>query len=321
LTRWKVGAGLALLAGLALTVGVVLYVGVGSLERAVETVGWTGFLLYGAYSLLVFIPLGLAWWVVAPGEGVARAGAFIWGRLQREAASDVLPFSQVGGLVVGVRAVGQRGVAEAVVVGSLVADLTTEMAAQLIYTLYGAALLIATLSHATRAKELISTAVMAVLVGGAILAGFVAFQGRGVNFLGMLASRWLKDTRTRADAVQDIYARPERLAGGFALHAFSWVASGTGSWLALSLMGAHRPLWQVLTLESLMSAVRSVAFMTPGALGFQEGAYVLVAPLFGLGAGSGLALSLLKRAKDIAIGVPALLAWQATEGRRLLVKT
>jgi hypothetical protein len=86
-------------------------------------------------------------------------------------------------------------------------------------------------------------------------------------------------------------------------------------------MGAHRPLWQVLTLESLMSAVRSVVFMTPGALGFQEGAHVLVAPLFGLGAGSGLALSLLKRAKDIAIGVPALLAWQAAEGRRLVLKT
>ena len=81
--------------------------------------------------------------------------------------------------------------------------------------------------------------------------------------------------------------------------------------------GAHLPLWEVLTLESLISAVKSVAFVTPGALGFQEGAYVLVAPIFGLGPEVGLALSLLKRAKDIAIGVPALLLWQASEGRKL----
>jgi uncharacterized membrane protein YbhN (UPF0104 family) len=66
--------------------------------------------------------------------------------------------------------------------------------------------------------------------------------------------------------------------------------------------------------------VRSVAFMTPGGLGFQEGAYVLAAPLFGLTADSALALALLKRAKDLIIGVVALLLWQALEGRALLSK-
>jgi hypothetical protein len=107
LSRWKVGAAAALLIGLALTVGMVFYVGVGGLEKAVETVGWGGFLVFGGYSLLVFVPLGLAWWVVAPGEPIRRAGLFVWGRIVREAASDVLPFSQVGGLVVGVRALGR----------------------------------------------------------------------------------------------------------------------------------------------------------------------------------------------------------------------
>jgi hypothetical protein len=56
-----------------------------------------------------------------------------------------------------------------------------------------------------------------------------------------------------------------------------------------------------------------VAFLTPGALGFQEGAYVLIAPLFGLTAEATLAVSLLRRAKDLALGVPAVLAWQYLE--------
>jgi hypothetical protein len=67
-----------------------------------------------------------------------------------------------------------------------------------------------------------------------------------------------------------------------------------------------------------MAAVRAVAFVSPGALGVQEGAYVLAAPLLGIAPSPALLLSLLKRGKDIAIGVPALLIWQAGEGRALM---
>ena len=38
--------------------------------------------------------------------------------------------------------------------------------------------------------------------------------------------------------------------------------------------------------------------------------------LFGIGADAALALSLIKRGRDLVIGVPALLAWQALEGRQ-----
>jgi len=45
---------------------------------------------------------------------------------------------------------------------------------------------------------------------------------------------------------------------------------------------------------------------------------VLVGGLFGLPADFCLALSLIKRARDIAVGLPALALWQVLEGRRLL---
>ena len=57
--------------------------------------------------------------------------------------------------------------------------------------------------------------------------------------------------------------------------------------------------------------------MVPNGLGVQEGAYTLLGPLFGLPAEMALALSLTKRARDISIGVPALLVWQAMEAGRL----
>lgn len=45
---------------------------------------------------------------------------------------------------------------------------------------------------------------------------------------------------------------------------------------------------------------------------------VEVGTLFGMGPETALALSLLRRARDLSFGVPALLAWQLAEGRRAL---
>jgi hypothetical protein len=66
-------------------------------------------------------------------------------------------------------------------------------------------------------------------------------------------------------------------------------------------------------MESLLFASRSLAFFAPNALGVQEGAYALLAPLVGLAPADALALSLIKRARDLVIGAPALLVWQRLE--------
>ena len=73
----------------------------------------------------------------------------------------------------------------------------------------------------------------------------------------------------------------------------------------------------VCILESLVYAARSVGFAIPNALAVQEGGYVLVGALLSLSPESALAVSLMKRARDIAIGVPALLVWQGIEAKRL----
>lgn len=324
MTRLKLGVGAAFLFGAALTAGLVLYVGFPALAAAAAAIGPGGFAVYVAYNTLVFVILGLAWWSVAPGVVFRGSSTFIWARLVREAASDVLPLAQVTGLVVGLRAVSRSAVGEAVAVASLVADLTTEMAAQVLYTLFGVAMLTAALAHVTAARSLALAAGGALALGCVALIAFVSLQGRSIDLVGRLAGRWLKDTEARADAVRrslaEVYREPVRIIAGFSLHACAWVASGLGSYLALRFMGDDVAVWRVLTLESLMAAVRGVAFMSPGALGVQEGAYVLAAPLLGLNPGHALALSLLKRAKDVAVGVPALLLWQADEGRALLRK-
>jgi putative membrane protein len=312
----------ALVGGLVLLTVVVAAVGYRSVLAAIGAIGFSGFVIFTLCWPLVLLLLGLAWFAVAPGLPLMRMPVFIWGRMVREAASDVLPLAQISGLVVGARAAQAAGVAEDVVLAATIVDVTTELAAQILYILLGVALLAMQLGGGPVGRNLVLliAAALAFLVGGGV--GFVLLQRRGVGWVGWLARRWLPDSIARADAVtaalDAVYRRPGRLAAGVGLHVSGWLASGICSWIALRLMGTGAPLWAVLAVESLMYAARSVAFALPGGLGVQEGAYVLLAPLFGLHGADMLALSLLKRARDLVIGVPTLLIWQAREGRALL---
>jgi len=95
------------------------------------------------------------------------------------------------------------------------------------------------------------------------------------------------------------------------------VASAIEIWIALRLAGTPLAFSAVIVIESLLYAIRTVAFAIPNAVGVQEGAYIVLGAAFGLTPEMALALSLLKRARDLAIGLPALGVWQAVEGGRL----
>jgi uncharacterized membrane protein YbhN (UPF0104 family) len=86
-----------------------------------------------------------------------------------------------------------------------------------------------------------------------------------------------------------------------------WLVGTAEVYLVLLLLG-HPVSWlAALLLESLGQAIRGAAFAVPGALGVQEGGYLLLAPLAGLPPAAALALSLAKRAREILLGLPGLL--------------
>src|SRR6202012_230434 len=101
-------------------------------------------------------------------------------------------------------------------------------------------------------------------------------------------------------------------------HFAAWVASGLGVWLALRVAGVDISPASVLAIESLVAAARRAVVVAPMGLGVQEATYALVGPLFGLGPETALALSIIKRARDLVVGAPALMGWQAMEGMRVM---
>jgi putative membrane protein len=317
----KLTAIAAAVLGLLVATAVVGYFNFGAVLAAMKPIGIGGFAAVVVAQLLLFIPLGTSWWLVSL-ESSARAPAFMWGRLMREAASDVLPFSHLGAVLISTRATVLGGVSPAIASGSCVVDVTFEIVAQLLYTLFGVAWLAHHLGFGGADDSLILPILGGVAVATCMVVGFIATQRKGLRAVERLIERLIPSAARQAAAVtavvEQAHGRPLRLLTCLCLHIFSWVASAGGTWLILGFIGHPIDFLSVCAIEALLFAIRNAAFMVPSGLGVQEGAYALIGPLFGLPAESALALSLLKRARDIGIGIPMLLVWQVVESRKSL---
>ena len=315
LSLWVV---LATLAGLAAALWVLGRVGLAQIVAIVERIGVGGFLVYIAAHGLVLWVLGIAWAWSAP-ERLRPVWLFAWARLVREAANELLPFSQLGGLVVGLRVVLTAGLPPSAVYAATVVDSVTEIVSQLLYVLIGLTIAGLLLTHAApigaTATAWTGLGVLTALAGGILL-----MQRPLIAAAGRLAGRFVPAAAETVAGVQvelaRFGARPAALLPSLLANFLAWLMAAATSWIALWLLGAPTPLLWVVALEAMISVVRSGAFLIPGAIGAQEVGYAALAPLVGLPPEIGLALSLLKRARDLAIGVPALLAWQWNETRR-----
>jgi uncharacterized protein (TIRG00374 family) len=104
-------------------------------------------------------------------------------------------------------------------------------------------------------------------------------------------------------------------ASGF--HLVSWSLGAGEVYLILFAIGHPIGLAKAFIIESLGMAARSAGFAVPGSLGVQEGGLILVCGLFGIPADTAAALSMLKRLREIIVGVLGLAQWQWTEMQRI----
>ncbi len=319
----KLGAVLALIAGLALAVFLVMHIGIAQVFDAAGRVGWGGFALILVAGLAVIACLGAAWYALLSGRGYPWL-LFVASRQLRDSSSDLLPFTQLGGMVIGARAAILGGVSAPVAYASMMVDVTTELIGQIAFIILGLLLGLTAL----RASSQLAPYADGMIIGTALMvpaaAAFIFLQRRGTGLAEKLANKLLpaavSHTEAFSQALHRFYTQPLRLTLSATFHLASWIASGLWIWLIFRLLGAHISVLSALTIEALLGALRSVTVFIPSAIGVQEAGYAAMAPVFGVGPEIGLAVSLLKRARDVAIGVPALLLWQLVEGRRALGK-
>lgn len=311
-----------MLAGLAAIVALAAYQGFAEIGRAMAAAGW-GIALVTAFHLVPMATSAMAWRAVAAPVSKSRVRIFLWARLVREAVNGLLPVAQVGGDVVGARILTFHGTRAPIAGASVLVDMTLELVTQIFFTAIGLGLLFASAGGGGAMANWIAAG-LAVAVFAA--AGFLLAQRWGLfRLLEVLLDRmaaffdWpaLGSLATLHDTVMKMYRHRSAMIGAVLWHLASWFLGAVEVWLTLLVLGADVTFAEALVIESLGQALRTAAFLVPGAYGVQEGAYMMLGMHFGIAPEVALSVSLIKRVRELALGVPAMLAWQLVEGRRL----
>lgn len=305
------------LAGLAVSALLVLRYDAAQVLGVALSVGWRGFGLLVLWQGALFLVLGFAWSVVLPG---VWPPLLLWGRVVRDAATTCLPFSPVGGYVLGARAVTVGGVAWPTAAAGTVVDVTAEIIGQFLFSVFGLAALLSLRPESPYVLPVGLGLVAVALAIGAGLRGRAPI-GRALGAIGgRLLGGWFRG-QGGLDRVGEeltrLYANPKRLLLGSALHLLGWFGTGLGTWISLRLLGWEADLLPILALEALLDALIGAAFVVPGAAGVQEAGYVGLGAAFGVPPDVALGVSLLRRARDLALGLPILLVFQWIELRRI----
>lgn len=309
-----------MLAGILLAIVIVFAFGAQHVLDALLSVGWGGFASLVVAQLGISLLLALAWLVILPER---RPGLFVilyWGRLVREAGGRFLPFLPVGGFVMGARAVSLAGLPMALSAASTLVDVAAEFTAEVMFAALGLGVLLVWQPHSSLILPVGAGIAIAALAAGI----FIALPGHGTRMVQRLAarigageSRALGPLDHMASQFEAIYGRKVAIVAAVLCHFAAWVGSASLSWLAYRLLGANITMTQALAIEALLRAALSMTFFVPGAAGVQEAAYAGLGAIFGFPADISVAVSLLTRARDLVIGLPALLIWQWLEFRAL----
>lgn len=315
--------------GIALLALLVLRADWAVLLHALKSMGLGGLLVLVAFHLPVIAAAGVAWWLLGRGLPGAAISFFVRARIVRDAVAVALPFSQIGGFAAGIRVLVVSGVPSVAAGFSMLADLVAEFVSIFPYVAMGLAALALLAPWSGLLRPLsIGAAFFAALTVTAWLARSQVRKGlrwlarhRFANGLrarlGTLVHRF---TGSEPGANSDIRGNLTRidlsfraLSGNIALHFGRWAIGAVETWVAFLLMGVPVSLGHALIIDCITAFLRIFAFMVPGAIGVQEGLYVLVCGIVGLRPAIALAFSFAWRARDLLIGFLGLAVWHAVE--------
>src|SRR3954466_14866249 len=272
-----------------------------------------------------FVPLtvaGAAWRLLfmpglRPGFGITVVARWI-----SESVNALLPVAQVGGELARARllfhALKREGKPASGMdtAATVIVDMTLALVAQAIFALPG-------LWHLWQLNEnAIARVAGGVVVSILPLALLIAAQHQGAIKGGTALAARFGLSRLLADESQEhplwarlwaLYRRIPLASAVTAGHMLAWTLRAGETYIALRLMGQDISVLDAVMIEGLLSAARTAGFLLPAGLGIQEGALLLLCGWAGVPGHIALALALVKRARELGVGLPGLAAWAVLE--------
>jgi uncharacterized membrane protein YbhN (UPF0104 family) len=251
---------------------------------------------------------GLAWrcQIVAP----VAAWIVIRARWVREALNTAIPLGGLGGAVGSARLLARDAhLSTAAATAALTADITVETLAQAPYL----AAALATVAVLAPGHFSLARAALAILPVALGTIAFVIAQRAGLMRLVERAARRLGFGEAMAglhDSLMALHHRPAAVLRALALHGLSWSLGGAEVWVILHAIAVPVSPGAAFAIEGLGMAARSLGFALPAGLAAQEAGFVLACAVFGISAQEGLALSMVKRVREVLVAAFGILVWR-----------
>lgn len=319
LTVWALG-----IAGAALFIAVIVHQDLSKVGEAFAAAGWAIVAVVAWHFAVPVVLDTLAWWVLFPRADRLPLRQMLWMRWIGESVSTLVPSAAVGGDMVRARLAAIKGGAPLpVAAGTVLVDLTLGVFTQALFTVIGVVLLVSV----TGQKNFVRPTLIGTFIGVLGVAGFYFVQRAGMfRFLAKLLARmasspeWqslVEGGETLDQTVRVLYARRKAVIACCAWTILSLVLGSGEIWIALRALDLHATIANAVILQSMVLTVRSAAFAVPAGLGVQETGYYFVGQLLGIPDYLAITLALIARVRELALGIPGVIAWQLIEARRL----
>ncbi len=265
-----------------------------------------------------FVPMAIdaaGWKYLIAGYRVPAFADFVLYRWVAESCNTLLPAAQVGGHVARALMLARRLPARTLAGASVVVDLTLGLGTQFLFIMVGLLLLLFKVSLAP------NIALLAMMLSGGLLifGCLISVQYWGISSVFNRIARRFFDNRQIMQVLgglevleketANLYSDYDRLIICALLRFAGWMVKSGETYLALYFLGALPTITAAVVLEAVGVAANSFGFLVPGALGVREGGIIAVAALLGLPTETALAIALIKRGRELAVGLPGLTAW------------
>jgi len=319
----KFAAYLGGLLGLALMVTLVVRADLVAMLQMMRLAGWA-LLWLVPYRALYYFLYAVGWYeLLRPYDAGRRASLsyVFWVTTVRDAIDRLLPVASVGGGVAGIRLLRWRGVAAVPAAVTVIVEVLLTVFVMYLFTAAGLMLLAGFSAPDLQYRHLLYAFVLSlpVPVVTALLLRYGSIFRRLHGWLRPLvgAGAVAAGAESLDREIRACLLRGRALLGAGALQLAAFVSGSFEIWLALRLFGHPVDATAALVLESLIQAMRHLAFMVPAGLGVQEAALMIFGHVLGISGEFALAVSMAKRMREVLCGLPALASWQWAEGRRL----
>jgi len=277
--------------------------------RQIVSLNWRILVVIVAYLIIYYFDT-MGWrWAFRREVRLPNLWRFFLARQAGEALNYTTPTAYIGGEPVKALVLRKRyGVNIIDGLSSVVIAKTSLFLSKVVFLLVGITLAL----RLFKFDSVVATGILWTFLGiVGLLVFFVFLQKKGLFMLGLKIARKFKLSEVFEDkkahleeidaAITNFYLKERfRFFRSFLSHLLGWFAGLIEVYIILFFLGIQIDWTKALVIEAFFKTANSAFFFVPAALGVQEGAGYAVLAALGIGGEIGVALSIVKRIREIA---------------------